>query len=197
MRNLTPVKNIEYNFNIDHRSVWENPTNTLFQEARKSESSFMKNHLLLWSVFKLTKYRCALTITKLHSLFFSLCCLYKKRYCCTEENLTHTFSFFYLATPVASRVSKATCSPFLVNVSEYIINCLVNAQIRRIQKVRKMALLHRFLRLNDQVNTVVLNEYMEKYSTVVSQADTGIFTFVVTRSVTRDLHRDVTSKEFT
>ena len=128
---------------------------------------------------------------------FSLCCLYKKRYCCTEENLTHTFSFFYLATPVASRVSKATCSPFLVYVSEYIINCLVNAQIRRIQKVRKMALLHRFLRLNDQVNTVVLNEYMEKYSAVVSQADTGIFTFVVTRSVTRDLHRDVTSKEFT
>ena len=128
---------------------------------------------------------------------FSLCCLYKKRYWCTEENLTDTFSFFYLATPVASRVSKATCSPFLVNVSEYIINCLVNAQIRRIQKVRKMALLHRFLRLNDQVNTVVLIEYMEKYSAVVSQADTGIFTFVVTRSVTRDLHRDVTSKEFT
>jgi len=40
-----------------------------------------------------------------------------------------------------------------------------------------MALLHRFLRLNDQ-------------------GETGIFTFIVTRSVTRDLHRDVTSKEF-
>ena len=40
-----------------------------------------------------------------------------------------------------------------------------------------MALLHRFLRLNDA-------------------ADTGIFTFIVTKSVTRDLHRDVTSKEF-
>ena len=40
-----------------------------------------------------------------------------------------------------------------------------------------MALLHRFLRLNDS-------------------AETGIFTFIVTKSVTRDLHRDVTSKEF-
>ena len=28
------------------------------------------------------------------------------------------------------------------------------------------------------------------------QGETGIFTFIVTRSVTRDLHRDVTSKEF-
>ena len=40
-----------------------------------------------------------------------------------------------------------------------------------------MALLHRFLRLNDSV-------------------ETGIFTFIVTKSVTRDLHRDITSKEF-
>ncbi|CAB4065232.1 unnamed protein product [Lepeophtheirus salmonis] len=40
-----------------------------------------------------------------------------------------------------------------------------------------MALLHRFLRLNDS-------------------KETAIFTFIVTKSVTRDLHRDVTSKEF-
>lgn len=40
-----------------------------------------------------------------------------------------------------------------------------------------MALLHRFLRLNDH------NE-------------TGIFTFIVTKNVTRDSHRDVTSKDF-
>lgn len=40
-----------------------------------------------------------------------------------------------------------------------------------------MALLTRFIRLPDRANT-------------------HVFTFVVTRSVTRDLHRDVTSKEF-
>jgi len=40
-----------------------------------------------------------------------------------------------------------------------------------------MALLHRFLRLND-----------------VGQ--TGIFTFIVTQSVTRDVHRDIITKEF-
>ena len=66
-----------------------------------------------------------------------------------------------------------------------------------------MALLHRFLRLNDQVNTFIHILYLERYFSklcsqyrVVFQVDTGIFTFVVTRSVTRDLHRDVTSKEF-
>ncbi|MCL4163278.1 UNVERIFIED_CONTAM: hypothetical protein GTU68_030895 [Idotea baltica] len=41
-----------------------------------------------------------------------------------------------------------------------------------------MALLHRFVKLNDRGNT-------------------HVFSFVVTRSVTRDLHRDVTSKELT
>ncbi|TRY61048.1 hypothetical protein TCAL_17194 [Tigriopus californicus] len=40
-----------------------------------------------------------------------------------------------------------------------------------------MALLHRFLRLNDH-------------------KETGIFTFIVTKNVTRDSHRDVTSKDF-
>ena len=40
-----------------------------------------------------------------------------------------------------------------------------------------MALLYRFVKLNDRANT-------------------NVFTFVVTKSVTRDLHRDVTSKEF-
>lgn len=40
-----------------------------------------------------------------------------------------------------------------------------------------MALLHRFSKLNDRSNT-------------------GIFTFIVTRSVTRDLHRDATTKDF-
>lgn len=40
-----------------------------------------------------------------------------------------------------------------------------------------MALLTRFVRIGDRFNT-------------------HVFTFVVTRSVTRDLHRDVTSKEF-
>ena len=43
--------------------------------------------------------------------------------------------------------------------------------------ILQMALLHRFLRLNDA-------------------GQTGIFTFIVTRSVTRDLHRDIMSKEF-
>ena len=133
------------------------------------------------------------------SLFFSLCCLYKKSATAAPPKRTSpTLSPSFILRHQWLRESrKQLVHLFLVNVSEYIINCLVNAQIRRIQKVRKMALLHRFLRLNDQVNTVVLNEYMEKYSAVVSQADTGIFTFVVTRSVTRDLHRDVTSKEFT
>lgn len=42
----------------------------------------------------------------------------------------------------------------------------------------KMALLYRFTRINDRCNT-------------------GIFTFIVTRSVTRDQHRDVTTKDFT
>lgn len=41
-----------------------------------------------------------------------------------------------------------------------------------------MALLHRFVKLHDRGNT-------------------HVFSFVVTRSVTRDLHRDVTSKELT
>ncbi|KAK8379270.1 hypothetical protein O3P69_019257 [Scylla paramamosain] len=41
-----------------------------------------------------------------------------------------------------------------------------------------MALLHRFVKMNDRGNT-------------------HVFSFVVTRSVTRDLHRDVTSKELT
>ncbi|KAI2807259.1 hypothetical protein BLOT_009222 [Blomia tropicalis] len=40
-----------------------------------------------------------------------------------------------------------------------------------------MALLYRFTKLNDRHNT-------------------GIFTFIVTRSVTRDLHRDATTKDF-
>ena len=40
-----------------------------------------------------------------------------------------------------------------------------------------MALLYRFSKLNDRHNT-------------------GIFTFIVTRSVTRDLHRDATTKDF-
>ncbi|KAH9424047.1 hypothetical protein DERP_008895 [Dermatophagoides pteronyssinus] len=40
-----------------------------------------------------------------------------------------------------------------------------------------MALLYRFTKLNDRYNT-------------------GIFTFIVTRSVTRDLHRDATTKDF-
>ena len=40
-----------------------------------------------------------------------------------------------------------------------------------------MALLYRFTKLNDRFNT-------------------GIFTFIVTRSVTRDLHRDATTKDF-
>ncbi|XP_064466638.1 uncharacterized protein LOC135377855 [Ornithodoros turicata] len=40
-----------------------------------------------------------------------------------------------------------------------------------------MALLYRFTRLNDRSNT-------------------GVFTFIVTRSVTRDLHRDATTKDF-
>ena len=41
----------------------------------------------------------------------------------------------------------------------------------------RMALLYRFTKLNDRHNT-------------------GIFTFIVTRSVTRDLHRDATTKDF-
>lgn len=41
----------------------------------------------------------------------------------------------------------------------------------------QMALLYRFMRLNDRANT-------------------GVFTFIVTRSVTRDFHRDATTKEF-
>lgn len=57
-----------------------------------------------------------------------------------------------------------------------------------------MALLHRFLRLNDQVSTFIVN--LERANFSSSKGETGIFTFVVTRSVTRDLHRDVTSKEF-
>ncbi|GFY74271.1 uncharacterized protein TNIN_369721 [Trichonephila inaurata madagascariensis] len=40
-----------------------------------------------------------------------------------------------------------------------------------------MALLYRFSRLNDRSNT-------------------GVFTFIVTRSVTRDVHRDATTKDF-
>jgi hypothetical protein len=40
-----------------------------------------------------------------------------------------------------------------------------------------MALLYRFTKLNDRSNT-------------------GVFTFIVTRSVTRDLHRDATTKDF-
>ncbi|XP_054710150.1 uncharacterized protein LOC129219863 [Uloborus diversus] len=40
-----------------------------------------------------------------------------------------------------------------------------------------MALLYRFSRLNDRSNT-------------------GVFTFIVTRSVTRDIHRDATTKDF-
>lgn len=40
-----------------------------------------------------------------------------------------------------------------------------------------MALLYRFTKLNDRHNT-------------------GVFTFIVTRSVTRDLHRDATTKDF-
>ena len=40
-----------------------------------------------------------------------------------------------------------------------------------------MALLYRFTKLNDRANT-------------------GIFTFIVTKSVTRDLHRDATTKDF-
>ncbi|GIX70953.1 uncharacterized protein CDAR_505051 [Caerostris darwini] len=40
-----------------------------------------------------------------------------------------------------------------------------------------MALLYRFSRLNDRYNT-------------------GVFTFIVTRSVTRDVHRDATTKDF-
>lgn len=40
-----------------------------------------------------------------------------------------------------------------------------------------MALLYRFTRLNDRSNT-------------------GVFTFIATRSVTRDLHRDATTKDF-
>ena len=40
-----------------------------------------------------------------------------------------------------------------------------------------MALLYRFTKLNDRLNT-------------------GVFTFIVTRSVTRDLHRDATTKDF-
>lgn len=41
----------------------------------------------------------------------------------------------------------------------------------------RMALLYRFSRLNDRSNT-------------------GVFTFIATRSVTRDLHRDATTKDF-
>lgn len=41
-----------------------------------------------------------------------------------------------------------------------------------------MALLYRFTRVKDS-------------------AGTGVFTFIVTRSVTRDFHRDATTKEFT
>ncbi|UYV80503.1 hypothetical protein LAZ67_19000365 [Cordylochernes scorpioides] len=40
-----------------------------------------------------------------------------------------------------------------------------------------MALLYRYTRLNDRANT-------------------GVFTFIVTRSVTRDIHRDATTKDF-
>ncbi|XP_023216783.1 uncharacterized protein LOC111619310 [Centruroides sculpturatus] len=40
-----------------------------------------------------------------------------------------------------------------------------------------MALLYRFTRLNDRANT-------------------GVFTFIVTRSITRDIHRDPTTKDF-
>lgn len=40
-----------------------------------------------------------------------------------------------------------------------------------------MALLNRFSRLNDK-------------------GETGVFTFIVTKSVTRDLHRDATTKDF-
>lgn len=40
-----------------------------------------------------------------------------------------------------------------------------------------MALLYRFTKLNDRSNT-------------------GIFTFIVTRSVSRDFHRDATTKDF-
>lgn len=40
-----------------------------------------------------------------------------------------------------------------------------------------MALLHRFTQLNDRFNT-------------------GIFTFIVTKSVIRDPHRDATTKDF-
>lgn len=52
--------------------------------------------------------------------------------------------------------------------------CFVFSSYRRVV----MALLHRFVKLNDRGNT-------------------HVFSFVVTRSVTRDLHRDVTSKELT
>ena len=44
-------------------------------------------------------------------------------------------------------------------------------------KATRMALLYRFTKLNDRCNT-------------------GVFTFIVTRSVTRDLYRDATTKDF-
>ena len=44
-------------------------------------------------------------------------------------------------------------------------------------KAKRMALLYRFTKLNDRCNT-------------------GVFTFIVTPSVTRDLYRDATTKDF-
>ena len=62
----------------------------------------------------------------------------------------------------------------LREIAAWPLNCSKN---KRSKCQCIMALLTRFIRLPDRANT-------------------HVFTFVVTRSVTRDLHRDVTSKEF-
>lgn len=98
-------------------------------------------------------------------------------------SISHFYLHFCLVTISFVLISGKKCLERKQPDCNYIATGQIAFQLSVVLRpllktgLQNMALLTRFIRLPDRANT-------------------HVFTFVVTRSVTRDLHRDVTSKEF-
>ena len=102
-----------------------------------------------------------------------------------------SFSFFHLSAPVASRGMRAASSSLQLRCKPiHFLKIVLKYHLYWEKWPYYTDFLGSMIRY-----TLCFSPPLHRYR-VVFQVDTGIFTFVVTRSVTRDLHRDVTSKEF-